>query len=154
MRKRIASIKLVREVDTDADVSWIGKYSDKKESTLSIDRQERGDMLHNELRYFTSTNATNKKEAEQDYKRMESINSGSIWFYSIKAIAGIQTREGVSSWLYNKISSGGLWGLESDGEESDFREVEDGQLDDLKEVLLTLGFSNRQIGKVKVERDC
>lgn len=45
------------------------------------------------------------------------------------------------------IASGGLWGIESDSDESYLKSVEDEELHMLRDILHTLGFSKRAISR-------
>jgi hypothetical protein len=49
--------------------------------------------------------------------------------------------------VVQKITSGGLWGIESDSDRSHFAEVTAEELADLKAQLLALGFSKRAISQ-------
>ena len=51
------------------------------------------------------------------------------------------------------ITSGGLWGIESDSEESYLRSVEQEELSDLRAQLYELGFSKRAIAAAVKEMD-
>jgi hypothetical protein len=81
----------------------------------------------------------------EDYKRMESLNSGNWYFMGISAIAEINTSNNNKEWLINKISSGGLWGIESDSSKEYIKEIELEELNNLKDVLKTLGFPDDEI---------
>jgi hypothetical protein len=81
-----------------------------------------------------------KKYAFQDYQRMESLNRGDWCFIGIMAKATVQTENGVTQ----HITSGGLWGIESDSGDY-IKEVVKEQLSSLKCELLSFGFSERAI---------
>ncbi len=60
--------------------------------------------------------------------------------------AEIQTSENEGkNGLINRISSGGLWGIESDSDESYFKEVAQEELAQLEKLLLELGFTAEEI---------
>lgn len=117
---------------------------------------EGGDMERNEYRYFNpSFNYVDKhgklvdgntpdevrKYVRQDYERMEDLNRGGWYFVGVAAEAQIQlTYFGP----FQDISSGGLWGIESDSGDY-FKEVEAEQLSELRQQLHALGFSQRAI---------
>lgn len=93
-----------------------------------------------------------RKYTMQDYKRMESLNNGNWCYLGIRAdaeigIGDLKNFPKKFDCTVQKITSGGLWGIESDSEESYFQEVEGEQLEELKGQLLTLGFSRRAISK-------
>jgi len=115
-----------------------------------------GDLGRNEYRYFNpSFNYVRKdgkpadgltadevrKYVRQDYDRMESLNAGDWCYIGIRAEAKVQ----VTGDTVQRISSGGLWGIESDSDRSYFDEVQKDELANLKTELLALGFSTRAI---------
>jgi hypothetical protein len=108
-----------------------------------------GDVYWNrrEYRYFnTSGNYKGKPLADivtytkQDYARMERLNAGDWYFIGIRACADITIDDTKQS-----IYSSGLWGIESDSEESYLKEEEANQLAELRTTLYELGFSKRAI---------
>lgn len=80
----------------------------------------------------------------QDYERMEAYNNGHFCFIGMSAYATVSIPSG-SSAVESKVSSGGLWGIESDSGDSALTEYENEQLAELKEPLRALGFSSRAI---------
>lgn len=80
-------------------------------------------------------------------KRLEAYNRDEWWPIGIIAEADILTScEGNSgSWLINRVTSGGLWGIESDAGEEYFKEIEEDQLAELADILKELGFSAQEI---------
>ena len=120
---------------------------------------ERGDMKRGQYRYFNPNwkNYKGLEEAEirkyclQDYERMESLNRGDFCFIGIMAEAKIgipqglpQTKTG-QSYLLQTLTSGGLYGIESDSDKEYVASEEKNQLDELKDVLMGMGFSQRAI---------
>lgn len=98
---------------------------------------------------------TMRNNARQDYKRMKSLYRDQWCFIGIRADAEI----GISC-LANKgcvhgrevyythtqtITSGGLWGIESDSDKDYLESVEKEELSDLRGQLKSLGFSTRAI---------
>lgn len=87
----------------------------------------------------------------QDYARMESLNNGDFCFIGIRAEAEIRfpyMTEGRGGRTYYKtepITSGGLWGIESDSDSEHFKSIEAEELADLKTELKAIGFSSRAI---------
>lgn len=139
---------------------------------------ERGDMGRNEFRYFNPATVepfnplahwiptgikdkqaywreAMRKNARQDYERMESLNAGHWAYIGIRAEAEIslatQVNKGcvggheVFSHSTQHITSGGLWGIESDSDKAHFESVEKEELSDLRGNLKMLGFSSRAI---------
>lgn len=130
---------------------------------------ERGDMRRSEYRYFNpSFNYVDKhghalpentpeevrKYVRQDYERMEDLHRGDWCFIGIRAEAEVMpntvldTPDG-KKWhgVVQRVTSGGLWGIESDSGESYFSEVEQEELSNLKDELKAYGFNTRAISK-------
>ena len=79
---------------------------------------------------------------------MESLNEEQWLFIGIRACADVTFSDGVRQSIY----SGGLWGIESDSEESYLKEIESEELADLRQTLYELGFSKRAIATAVKER--
>jgi len=120
------------------------------------DCEERGGMERNEYRYFNpSFNYVTKdgrpkdmtpedvrKYTRQDYERMEDLNKGEWCFIGIRAEAEYQlAKDGP----FQDLTSGGLWGVESDAGREHIAETEKEELSQLREQLTALGFSRRAI---------
>ena len=93
-----------------------------------------------------------RKYTLQDYERMERLYRGDWGFIGIQASAKIQTGSvrGVTSLgsevhTVQTITSGGLWGIESDSDADYIRSVENDELAELRTELHSLGFSSRAI---------
>lgn len=84
-----------------------------------------------------------RKYCLQDYARMESLNEGDFCFIGIRAEADYSTGGQVSP--VQTISSGGLWGIESDSSPEYIKEIETEELASLKAELKAIGFSSRAI---------
>lgn len=83
-----------------------------------------------------------RKYVRQDYERMERLNAGDWCYIGIRAYASVQlTKDGP----LQEISSGGLWGIESDSDKDYLADVEKEKLSDLRTQLHALGFSQRAI---------
>jgi len=147
IKKKINKIIIEYIPDNDADLDYLGKFSNEP-SKFAVKHEP---INRNEYKYFNADNVDNMKHAKENYKRMMDYEKGNFSIYGVKATAEIYTEAGQGSWLINKISSGGLWRLESDGGEENFKEVEAEQLDDLKDVLLALGFTAGQIARAPRE---
>jgi hypothetical protein len=109
---------------------------------------ERGDAERNEYRYFNpcwenykdENPADIRKYCLRDYARMESLNRGNWCYLGIRAHAEI-----VIDGVMQDISSGGLWGIESDSDRGYLTEVDGEQLSELRDQLRALGFGTRAI---------
>lgn len=84
-----------------------------------------------------------RKYCLQDYERMESLNAGDFCFIGIRAEAEYSV--GGTPAPIQELSSGGLWGIESDSSPEYIKETEDEQLSELKSQLKAIGFSSRAI---------
>jgi len=113
---------------------------------------ERGDMERRELRFFNA-NVENyagespediRKYVRQDYERIERLNRGDWAYIGVRADAEILLPSGSAS-IVQDITSGGLWGVESDSDASYLKEIETEQLSELREQLRALGFGTRAI---------
>lgn len=119
-----------------------------------------GNIGSRQLPYFNPPDDNYKGESDadirkyclQDYQRMESLNNGNWCFIGIRADAeiGIPNQyvncDGKSDSLtIQRITSGELWGIESDSERTYIEEEERNQLDDLRVQLAALGFSGQAI---------
>lgn len=76
----------------------------------------------------------------QDFERMESYHRGEWGMVGVYARASITV-----AGIIQTVQSGGLWGIESDSDESYFAEIEAEQLSELVTVLEELGFERTAI---------
>ena len=156
MSKEIRSIKIKQYFDSDPDTSFLGEYSNKR-AKFSFDRQFLGDMNRNEYRYFnpypnplTGKTQKEKKElyqwAKQNYERMESLNNQNWFFFGLVVEAEI-----IINGVIQNISSGGLWGIESDSDRSYLQEIIKDEITDLKDQLKEIGFFDEDIEDIEIE---
>lgn len=83
-----------------------------------------------------------RKYVREDYARMEGYNNCQWSYIGIRAEAEIQlTKYGP----LQEITSGGLWGTESDSGQEHIASIEQEELSDLSMQLHALGFSKRAI---------
>jgi hypothetical protein len=158
----LAYEKLGTERDAlDEAYNQLGELADE---VTECDCGETGDMERNEYRYFNPsfnyvtkddkpaeglTDEEVRKYVRQDYERLESLNRD--WcFINIRADAKIGIPAGEDSLgrqghIVQKITSGGLSGIESDSDKAYIESVEKDELDNLRDVLLSFGFSRRAI---------
>lgn len=146
------------------------ELSDSQFEPVDCDCDERGAMGRNEYQYFNpgSVEAFNveaswipetitgetarrdywraamKENARRDYERMEQLYRGDFCFIGIRAEAEVTVPCGQSA-ICQTITSGGLWGIESDSKADYLSEVEGEELSDLRTQLTALGFSKRAI---------
>lgn len=143
------------DLSHDEDCAYRNKGECDCEKDSRCDCDGHGDRRHNEFQYFNGPVDNYKglptdeirKYIRQDYERMEGLNNQNWCFLGITARAeiGIPQRDG--GHLVQRLTSGGLWGIESDSDESDLKGVENDQLSELRDVLKQFGFSTRAISK-------
>ena len=164
----ILSIKVTHQIDPDADTSHMGRYTDEYDP-FYFDRRE-GKMLKTlerdpgysvpdkgrEYRFFAPEAGGEKpgtpryiRYGKQDLARMEGLSKGDWWYIGVIAKAQVQLGD---SDIVQVITSGGLWGVESDSGKY-IEEVEEEELSSLKKELEAIGFTAEEIDAVKVERD-
>lgn len=168
----VADIQRPIACDTDQREEWDALedayilLGEKSEEVIECDCGGHGDMGRHEYRYFNpSLNYVDKhgklcdgntaedvrKYVRQDYERSERLNRGDWCYIGIRAEAEIHVpymtegRGGRTYFQTQKITSGGLWGVESDSDESFINETEQEELSDLRAQLLAIGFSKRAI---------
>ena len=74
---------------------------------------------------------------------MQALQAGDWYYMGIRAEAEVM----LTGSLSQEVTSGGLWGVESDSGEDHLKEIESEQLAELKEQLRAIGFSARAIAK-------
>jgi hypothetical protein len=137
----------VRETASEAQNVLIDLQNDAQECDCSGGDQER-----NEYRFFNGCVENYKGESpenirkyvRQDYERMESLHRGNWCYVGIRAEAEVLIPADGHS-ISQEITSGGLWGIESDSDKSYLAEVEQEELSELRRQLYALGFSKRAI---------
>lgn len=145
--KRILSITIKELEDNDADLSYLGKYSNNPGEMRNgkwipaIDRKALGHMRREQFRYFipamTEDETGNPESIMQDYSRMEEY--GVLWgMVGIKASAQIQLSDNSP---IQTIESGGLWGIESDSSKEYLQSVKEEELFSLLNELRQLEFN-------------
>ena len=96
-----------------------------------------------------------RKYVRQDYERMERLYRGDWHYMGIRAEAEIVILSGKMGATSQTISSGGLWGIESDSGNDYLQSIEQEELSELRAQLKELGFSARAISAAfkNVERE-
>lgn len=136
MKIAIKSVNVELDLDPCPDLSYLGRYSDTWEEG-AIDRKPLGDMSRGSYRYFIPANSAedtgNPNSPLEDYERMQKFNSGELAFYglTVSVCLSVVRPKGALVFTRLKVSSGGLWGLESDSESSYFEEVALEQLEEI-----------------------
>jgi hypothetical protein len=172
--KRIHKVVIKRMVDESPDTSWLGEYGTRATNEFSIDREHDSDCMrfwanddipgdardcdcssirgHNPYQFFNPNHENYagespediRKDCLQDYARMEALNNGGFCFIGIRAEAEY-TATGVFLATLQTLSSGGIWGIESNSSPEYLAETEQEQLAGLKTELKAIGFSSRAI---------
>jgi hypothetical protein len=148
-KSKILGVAIQRKVDESPDTSWLGEYSSTATSEFSRNREARGEMGRNEFQWFNPcvenyegcTVEQKREYTERDYQRMERLNAGDWCFIGIIAKAEVQ----LAGDLVQTLHSGGLWGVESDGEPENLRTIAKEQLAELSAQLVAAGFGKRAI---------
>ncbi len=156
-KPKLLKVWIEHKPDEDADTSHMGEYSNSPANAYVIDRKDRGDMGHNEYRYFNpSFNYVDKngnarpglephvidKYVQEDYRRMEALGRGDWSYVGVIAKAEIQLN-GQST--IQVLRSGGLWGVESDSGAEYLAEVAKDELAGLRTDLEAIGLGKRAI---------
>jgi hypothetical protein len=146
--KKINKIIIKHIPDYEADLSWIGTFDDEPKDEFAI--------KHNggreQYAYFNPQKGAveNKKQAKRDYERMMAYDRGEWGMVGIKAEAETAISIGNGCWKLDTITSGGLWGIETDADEKFHNEIEQEQLAELKDYLKEYGFTDSDIEKARV----
>ena len=115
MMKKLSKIVVRRYVDTDPDLSYL--------------EQDYPDCTSHQRAAYKS----------RDAKRLAKY--GAYWFMiGIRAEVMMYTSEDGENWLSNKLTSGGLWCIESDSGEEYLNKIETEELTELMAILDELGF--------------
>lgn len=137
------------------DDAAVDLLREKQEECQECDCPQGGSWSNREYRYFNPNHKNYKGDTEenirkycrQDYERMEALNNQQWGFIGIRAEAefsiGNEVRGGHC--LMQELSSGGLWGIESDSDAGYFESIEAEELENLKTQLEGIGFSKRAI---------
>lgn len=128
---RINSIKICIEHDEAPDLSYLGEYTDvPTESTIVrsnrfFEPPENGEKVGSKEW---------KKYAAQSFNRAKRFYNGSLIMVGVYAAVFIDTENGDTQ----KITTNGLWNIESDSDRSYFVEVAQEETEELKSTLIAL----------------
>ncbi|MFL6437724.1 MAG: hypothetical protein ACJ71Q_09105 [Terriglobales bacterium] len=165
--KRIVSVTIKHVMDESPDTSYLGEYGNDATSDYTICRRHDEDcpsfwysgdecadscsadnVSSREYRFFNPNVENHKglsddeirKYCKQDYERMEALNAGDWYYMGIRAQAEIAVNG-----VCQTITSGGLWGIESNSDADYIRSIEQDELAHLEEQLAELGFKKRAV---------
>jgi hypothetical protein len=152
-------------MDSDPDTSVLGEYTDEYEDwnivaigkhqgkfCIKVPDRELPETGH-QFKYFKPADVGVKagsklyrKYALENYKRIVGLENG-IWsFLGITARAEVMLARSGGG-IIQHITSGGLWGIESDLAEEDIKDIEDEELRTLRSELIGYGFNKKDVAK-------
>src|SRR5438552_12437375 len=122
-KPHVESITVKHLPEEYPDLSDLGTFANAPKGKFVIDRSKLGHLDPREYRFFNADNVSNMKEAMENYQR--ALSYGVSWsMFGIQAFADVLVPLGDSArpndWMVQTIHSGGLWGIESDSEQSYF----------------------------------
>ena len=164
---KIEEMILEHCIDNNPDTSWLGRYTDDRQPNIIV--RQHNDWIGNcvlfmgsdaerevqeipqcgrEFRFFKPYAGGEKpgtkrfrKYGMKDYERMEGLQRGDWYFIGVVAKATVSYPVGNNrDKRLEQLSSGGLWGVESDGGEY-LDEVNKEQLEELREHLTQFGIT-------------
>lgn len=158
--KAILNIEVKEIADEYPNLSFLGEYTDKYNyynivcetgKFICEGTQEDIPVRQDQYKYFKPY-ARGEKEGtkkyieygKQDFERMRRYNTGYWCMIGVKAIAKISINNTIQT-----IKSSGLWGIESDSDESYKTEIKNEQLNELKSTLIEIGFKPNEIENLK-----
>ena len=153
-KKRILSIKVIQQTDMHYNgEDSIGTFDMEAKSEYAIPlehwEESHGYRYDGGFKFYNAPvhNYTGelpediRKYVQQDYASMRSYNAGEWDYIGISAQATIQLADSAPIQV---ITSGGLWGIESNAGDY-LKEVGQEQLSELRAQLKAIGFSSRAI---------
>jgi hypothetical protein len=94
------------------------------------------------------------KYGMNDYERMERLSNGDWCYIGIVAEALVSVSlNGGKDCITDKLTSSGLWGIESDSDKGYIAEVETEELSQLAELLQAYGFGRSKVAKAIKEAE-
>ncbi len=129
----VSKIIIEHKIDEYPDLSYLGSFSNKEgEYCIKHNGNSRS------YPYFNADNVDDLTQAQQNYDRMMMFENGNVYQIGIIAEAQIMLPIGNGSSIIQTITSGGLWGIESDSDKAYIKEIETEQLEELKGYLKQL----------------
>lgn len=160
-QKRILSVTIKHIPDESPDTSYLGEFSNSADTEFAIEHDggprsyrwfnpatvEPFNINAEWLAKYPEAKRRNEwfkameANAKADYSRMCSYSAGCWDYIGIRAEARVQ----LNGDLCQNVTSGGLWGVESDSGDEYLSEIEYEQLGELRTELHAMGFSKRAI---------
>lgn len=157
-KAKLLSIQALVIPDDNPDTSTLGEYTDTPSDWVIL--RSAGEYVHDlpedteipergrECRFFkpyaggeTPGTEDYKVYGKQDFERMEALERQEWAYVGIQALAKVQLPSGT----VQRITSGGLWGIESDSGQDYFAEVAGDEMAQLADDLKALGISAKAI---------
>lgn len=161
LSKKIIAIRFKREIDECPDLSHIGEYTDRYDDWVIVCRdneylailQENEDWtmpcIGHEARFFKPHAGEAKegtedyqKNGKQDYELMAAYNRYEWYMVHCFAVAKILVNE-----TTQELGTAGVWGVSSNSGEDDFLQIKQEEFAELNEILLSVGFSDKEISE-------
>lgn len=116
-------------------------------SNVRVHRQSDDDYDHdyNPDNYKGIDPETAAEYLRQDRERIDAYNRGEWYAMGISASCSLWRNHPGHAQHVAEVFTGGLWGVESDSDESYIRSVEDDQLDELRDILADMGIPEDHI---------
>jgi hypothetical protein len=90
---------------------------------------------------------TVRQYCKEDEARIKQFEDGDLYSVGVVAEAElIHSKEKDGGGTIHKISTAGVWGIDSDATEDDFREVGEEELEALKDILSDMGIDEEEFG--------
>jgi hypothetical protein len=165
---KIESIKIIIKGDESPDTSYLGEYTDEI-ADWAIERSS-GEYVAElpddfeipprgrEYRFFVpyaggeeAGTKEYKEYGKQDYARSEAMNRGDWCHVGIYAEAEVSREIGQGCRRLQSFRSSGLWGIESDSDESYIDETAREELANLKDHLESFGVDTANFDELSAE---
>ncbi len=165
---KIESIKIIHTIDEDPDFSHLGEYTDDlKPGVIVRCCNEYYENLPDDFAYsFHGSefqgfkplggdepvgSKAYREYGMQDFKRIEGYNNNDWFYICISAKATVSYSINNEDLRFETLSSGGIWGVETDGGEDFIKEIETEELNDLKDHLKQFGIDVSNFDSIEVE---
>lgn len=138
-RAKAIKIEIKRITDEDPDLSFLetipeGHYGVDGSSWVHVTDEDKQEIIN---KYGSIWNAC-VEYAKQDKKRLDDYNRGTWEMIGIKAVATIHIPICDNTVKIQTIDSGGLFGIASDSDNSDIKDAEICQIEEVKRCLRIL----------------
>ena len=130
----------------------VKRIGDEMSDTDDLKTTWDGDKVSESAQYSNEDIATHGLEevrewCRQDAERIKQFEAGELYFVGVVAEAELihsQVKDGGGT--IHRISTAGVWGVESDSDEDNFRELGEEELEALKIILADMGIDEEEFG--------